>query len=85
MKRFYYAQNLKSNTYYAFASALKRDTYIKGRPAIKVTRSQMEREVTRHFFIFQDYYRNNHLIVYAMSDIPPTPFIGEIIYFSKGC
>ena len=85
MKRFYYAQNLKSNTYYAFESALKRDTYIKGNPAIKVTRSQMEREVTRRFFIFQDYCENKRLVVYAMSDEPPTPFIGEIIYFSKDC
>lgn len=86
MKRFYYAQNLKSpHTYYAFESALKRDTYIKEHPAIKVTRSQMEREVTHRFFIFQDYCENKRLIVYAMSDIPPTPFIGEIIYFSKGC
>lgn len=85
MKRFYYAEDLKRHTYLAFESILERDKYIKERPAIKVTRSQMEKDVTRRFFIFEDYCEDKRLGVYAMSEEPPLPFIGEIIYFSKDC
>lgn len=85
MKRFYYAKDLKRHTYLAFESILERDKYIKERPTIKVTRSQMERDVTRRFFIFEDYCEDKRLVVYAMSEEPPLPFIGEIIYFSKDC